>query len=307
MGTDVNTPEGASIIDQVRANIERAHSLSAEGNADALAELRTETETLISGLSGKGSIARKKELRDAMKEVPEPAEPEDVSGEVVQRGYEQYEGVTDLIYLGAERIAEGVRLSLKTSEVAREGAQVLFDIWRRIPNKDGDPDIMGTSQDARDAAAALYRKAGEGFEDSDETRAALARLQRSVQYHRSQVRTDYLRMLDSDSAEAKAERSRFAGILNSKPENVSAAEFVAEHYGTSLKSQREVEAERQAGTLQLEAPLKRVDKVLRETRKAIKAAKPEDFEALDTESKAAKRKELSELLDAVKAMIDATM
>jgi hypothetical protein len=333
------TPEQAT-MEQIGANIERARSLAEAENAEGLAELDKETKALISSLPRGGKTPEGKswagykakagqDFRQAAAAQPKPEPKSKPAAEVSTvdpKDYSVYAGVTELIADGAVKVAEGVKLHLKTSDLAKEVASIGLDMWRRIPNKDGHPDIMGNSDAAKRAMRALYERAGEGFERDYDTEEALKKLQRAVQHQRSDVRAQYLRTLDTDETEQK----RFAALLEAKPEDVSVAKFVADSYGTQLKGhgelQRELyhakkaltggegtaeggeETEEQTEeTTEETSPDTRVRSLVRKLKTDVKKAKPEDFESASDETKEAVRAELEELYAAVKAMITATL
>jgi tetratricopeptide (TPR) repeat protein len=327
-----NNPE--QTIEQVEANIERAKSLAEAENAEGLAALNKETETLISGLPTRGKhgdetfAGLKKRLREEFRaaalvqEKPEPkAKPKAEVDSVDPKDYSIYAGVSELIADGAERVAEGVKLHLKTSDLAKDVAAIMLDMWHRIPNKEGNPDILGASHAAKEAARALYAKAGEGFERDYDTEEALNKLQRAVQHQRSDVRAKYLRSLDTDPEEQK----RYAKALEAKPEDVPVSKFIADLYGTQLKGHGELQRERYRAKAALtagepvpeeieapeetpeETPDVRVRSFVQKMKRDVSKAKPEDFESASEETKDAIRAELEELYAAVKAMITATL
>lgn len=298
MGTDVNAPEGAQVVDQIDANIERTRSLAAAGKADEVKALAKETEALISSLSGKGSIAVKKDKRADMSAAA--ATRAEASTEVVDPGdYSQYEGVSELVSVGAERVAEGVRLHLKASEVAKEIADVGLDMWLRIPNKDGLPDLRGDSHAAKEAMRDLYAKAGEGFERNAANEAALKSLQRAVQHQRGNVRTRYLMELNDDPEE----RKRFATILEASSE-ATPAEAIAKHYGLALNVPELSSGEAPKA---IEPAGEKLRTVTERLRKTISEVKPEDLASAPDDVKEAARKDLEALYERVKAMIAATL
>lgn len=321
---DVTTEDGVKAVEQIDANIDRARALAQEDNPEALEELGQETETLISSLSGKGSINVKKLKREYWRKAVEEgqqAKPE-ASAEVATRDYTSYEGVSELVSMGAEKVAEGVRLHATGNSLAKEIAQIGLDIARRIPNKDGDPDLMIDSAEAKEAMRALYKQAGEAFEHTFENEKSLKSLQRSIQYYRSDARAQYLRSLDGDDADAEAERQHFASLLEGKPADVSVSEFLANHYGASRKGKNEIEAEKwrrenqpgelTAGNAEGETseeadPNEKVKTVVRSFLKDVKRALPDDFEKASDETKAEVRNDLLKIADAVKAMIAATI
>lgn len=313
---DVNTDEGRKVLDQIGANIERARTTT---DAETRETLKNETEALISSLSGKGSIATKKECRDAMAQaLKDAAEHDQASTEVVNADdYNTYEGVAELVTKGAARVAEGVRLQIKASTLAKEIAAIGLDMWRRIPNKEGLPDLKGDSHAAKEAMKALYAKAGESFERNYDTEDALTKLQRAVQYQRSNVRAEYLRSLGDP--ENEDERQRFAKIIEPAGDDpAQVPEIVANHYGMALKGAGEIARERYHAQLagndqdapkEIEAsdPDELVTTTVTRLRKAVTQAKPEAFAGASEETKAKARKELEELYEAVKAMITATL
>jgi hypothetical protein len=320
--------------DQIVANIERATSLAEAENAEGLAELNSETETLISGLPSRGKVPNgsgdtwtklKKKFRDDFraaaqaKPKPEPKSQPAPKAEVATLDYASVAGVVELVDMGAERMAEGVRLHRKTSDVAKEIAAIGLDIWRRIPDKDGNPDIKMTAQASRDAMSKLYSKAGEGFERTYENEKALTALQRSVQYYRTDIRAKYLRDLDNDTPEAEEERKRFAKLLEGKPADVPVSEFLAAHYNTSLKGKAEIEAEkwRQQRAIESgeatpeeepqESPDEKIGSVVKSFMRDANRIGAEDFANASEEAKKKAREDLLKIADAVKAMIAATL
>jgi uncharacterized Zn finger protein (UPF0148 family) len=351
-GNDVTTEtnEHVTTVEQITANVERAGSLAEAENAEGLEELGKETETLISSLPSRGKVelpgrdkavtfaALKKELRDAWrgasqaqpKPEPKPAPKAEV---IPAKDYTAYEGVSELVAMGAERVAEGVRMHIKTSTTAKEIAHVILDMWRRIPNKDGNPDITGASDPAKKASSALYKAAGEalGGEDAYEVEQAVKKLMRAVQTQRTDVRAEYLRSLDEDTEDAAEERKHFAKMLEGKGEDIPVSEFLANSYGVGLKG--EIQKARERYQAQLESgkgngeairtsgggdadqddddeptnPDDEIRAMVRRLRADIRKAKPEAFEAATDEAKSEVRDQLIELQDALKAMITATL
>jgi len=246
---DVNTGQGKAVLEQIDANTERARSLAEAENAEGLAELSEETETLISSLSGKGSVAVKKEKRDAFKAASQgTAKPKGkavaakaAEGEVTKEVQDPYsiEGVRELVDMGAERFAEGVRAHIRMKDIAIDVAKILLDQRLRIPNKDGLPDLKATSHAAKQVSRDMYAKAGDLFKaggdaSEDEVKDAIGKLIKSVQNHMRGVVTDYLLSLDENPEEAKRWE------LVSKSKDQSLAEAVAAVYGYELP--KEIEA-----------------------------------------------------------------
>jgi hypothetical protein len=229
------------ICEEVEANIERARSLAEAENTEALEALSAETETLISQLPTRGKIGgktatkAKKDYRDAFKaaatvqEKPQSKAVEGVATKETQ-DFNTIEGVPELVSLGAEKFADGVRLHVRTHEIANEISKVLLDMRLRMTNKDGLPDLSATSKGAKDAAKALYSEASRlykanGAADEAETERALNSLVRSVQNQMRNVTLPaYLRELPANAEEAK----RYAEIAPAEGENLG--EAIARRY-----------------------------------------------------------------------------
>lgn len=330
----------AATVEQVQANIERAASLVEAENTDGLTELNKETENLISSLPSRGKhgdetfAGMKKRLRGEFRAAavaqpkPEPkakAKP----AEVAVKDYTAYEGVSELVAMGAEKAAEGVRLHIKTSTTAKDIASIILDMWRRIPNKDGFPDITGTSDPAKKASSAMYKAVGEslGGEDAYDVEQAVKKLIRSVQTQRTDVRAEYLRGLDGDDADAQEERKHYAKLLEGKGDDVPVSEYLANVYGVGLKGEIEKARERyqakaleapkgedsesdqddESGEAEPVSPDDEIRAVVRKLRADIRKAKPETFEAASDDAKEEVRSELETLYKAIKDMITATL
>lgn len=236
---DVNTDQGKAVVEQIDANIERAASLVEAANEEGLKELADETETLISSLSGKGSIAVKKAKRDGWKSAAAGIEKavakrEVKEGELTKEIPDPYaiDGMRELVNLGVEKFAEGARLHMKIKDTAVEVAKVILDQRVRIPNKEGLPDLKAQSNAAKTVSRDTYQGAKEDLMKSgvseEEADKAIGKLIKSVQNNMKTVVFDYLASLDSNPEEA----ARWE--LVAKPEEKSLSETVASLYGWEL-------------------------------------------------------------------------
>jgi len=316
---DVNETEGEKATEQIAANVERLKVLAADGNADAVAALKQETEDLIASLSGKGSIAIKTKARahlaEAAKVELEGTKAEVATapkeGTVVAKDYSEFAGVVELRDLGAERVAEGVRLHMKAGDLATEVAKISVDIWLRLPGKDDNPDIMGTGGQAQAVMQDLFAKAGKGFKDNFDTKESLTAFTRAVQYRRTDIRAQVLRSLDDDTAEGAERRELFAGLLAKKPKDVPASQFVADHYGTKLKGAREIARERaEQGTpreIEAVAPDEKLPAVVKAFRSTLSKISVDEVASASEEVREAQRAELNAIYNEVKALIAATL
>lgn len=328
---DVSTEQGVAIVEQVDANIERIKSLAEAENAEGMDELNAETEALISSLSGTGSIKVKKEKRDALSAAA-TVKGKDVervvAAQVVGKEYTAYEGVSELVTLGAEKFAEGVGAHIKTSHLAEDIAKVVLDMRLRLPNKDDVPDLKSDSDQAKKSASDMYAAAGKlymasGSVDEFEAKEAIEKLIRATQNQMREVLPAYLRSLDTDAEEA----ARFTKLTKGAPEGAKVSELVAKHYDLPLKGVRELKREK----YQLEKRLKdegkspeaiaaavsdiepksggaeatpdeRVTATVAKLLADVKKAKPQDFEEASEEAKKAAKDKLDEVAKAVKAM-----
>ena len=207
---DVNSDEGNAVLEQIDANIERAKSLATAGNVEGLKELSEETETLISSLTGTGSVAIRKEKRNAFSAASKVVEQKPAEVTVPQEVQDPYsiEGVRELVDLGAEKFAEGVRLHIRMKDIAVDVAKVILEQRLRIPGKNGLPDLKATSHAAKQVSRDMYAKAGELFKaggnaDEEEVKDAISKLIKGVQNHMRSVINDYLLTLDENPEEAQ--------------------------------------------------------------------------------------------------------
>jgi hypothetical protein len=334
---DVNTDEGRAVVDQIDANVERARSLR---DAEALKNLADETETLISSLSGKGSINAKKlkrdawndaasEAADAIAKAVESAQAQPQGGaqsdEIAERDVMAIEGMADLIAAGAERIAEGVRLHIKASHTAMDLARIGLDMWRRIENKDGLPDIVGDSDQAKKASGMLKSAAADALkraysqDEGYDVNKGLTAFWRSVQDFRSDVRAEYLRSLDGDSEEAEAERQRFAKVLASRKDDVPVSAWIAKHFGVNVKGRTEIKRERfQAKMAALKAgqkyeepkddepqlpAIERGKTVVKTLKRDLTKFTPEDVKGLSAKEREELKPEIEAMFEAAKKLM----
>ncbi|MFE3409440.1 hypothetical protein ACFXMT_14220 [Streptomyces mirabilis] len=331
---DVNTEAGEKAIEEINANIERIGVLIREGaEGEKLTALEEETEGIISALSGKTSIAAKTECRDKLRQTKEEAAKAAPAAEVVQvhtgtiaaKTWDQYEGTTELVNLGAEKVAEGINAHVKVSNLAKEIAAITFDLALRIPNKADRPDILLDSDPAKKGARAIYDKALPLFDDNYDNAKALKSLIRSAQDFRSDVRAEWLRSLDGDGETAAERRAIVAAVLEDKPDDEKASEWVAKAYGTTTTGQGEAKRlayhekkkRLEAGNTSKElesgeseettTPDERITKLTDRLVKDITSGKPEDFENASEETKEAIREKLEKASKALKLMIAATL
>ncbi|MDX2590976.1 hypothetical protein PV343_01380 [Streptomyces sp. WI03-4A] len=302
-GVDETDPTVAT-IEQIHANIERAVSLAEAENTEGLAELNKETEALISGLPSRGktpdgtTFAKfKQESRNAFREAsqakpkPEAAKAVAVKEEApptVQNDYTLTEGVKEIVDNGANLVAEGVRLHVKTAQTARQIAESLLDTRRRIITADGVPDLKSITQASRNASADMYGAAREALAkesgDAEHAKALVGKIQTAVNNQMSDVLVGYVRALDENPDEFN---THFGKIAEAHPE-LSPAEAVFTFYDIPRKSKREIMAERQRAKAdklkELEAKAEEGDEQAAEAAEELKTATVQEKVAGDVQA-----------------------
>jgi hypothetical protein len=195
---DITSDEGKAALETIAANTERIGSLRAEGNTDAAEELSTETDALITSLSGKGSIKAKKERRDALR-AANAVEPPKSAEIVVPADYKDIPDVLSLVEQGREKIREGIAIGLKMADTARVVGEIqLAQRLKIIDPKTGLPDLHADTKTAKDASKATYEPVLAEFGDDETDKiAAYNSLVKGVQNRRSDVLVKFLRDLDS--------------------------------------------------------------------------------------------------------------
>lgn len=311
--------------EEIEANTERVRSLAEAKDAEAIAELVEETDALIGQLPVKERTALRNALAmasEVQEEPPTDAEQSKVIASLETGDWKTVEGAQELVEMGASKIVESVAAHKKFSDFAADLATILYDLWYRMDNKDGLPDLTARSDAAKKAASALYARAGEQLSgDAFEVKQAIDALKRSVQYQRTEVRASFLRALDAPTADL----SRFSKLLEKKPADVPVSKWVADAYGVPLKGKKELDREAWAkkneltsGTTSGEAPAdttrsegpkgtpdERVTKAVSSIMSAFRAANEEDFDAASEETKARERARLEEIKKAINLMLGA--
>jgi len=258
--TTAAKPENDAKVDQITANIERARSLAEAENTEGLAALNKETEELISSLPTRGKAGdsqtwaqAKQAFRNSFREaatLTAKEEPTPTTAVVVveTRDYKEAAGVSELVTLGAEKFADGVRVHLKAADLAKDVARVLLDMRVRMLDKEGRPDILAKSHGAKQASKDMYASAGQMFLANNpeaskfDAKQAVNKLIKSVQNQMPTVRAEYLRELDNDAAEAK----RFEGLAlpAGVAEDAPLSTKVAAAYEVELVSRYELDKAR---------------------------------------------------------------
>lgn len=283
-------------MQQIEANIERARSLAEAENAEGLAELNKETETLVSSLPQRGKnpngdtwagykAAMRQQFREAAQAQPKPDAPKGKAVATkteaapdVTTDYTLTEGIKDIVDAGAAKVREGVQLHVKGAQTAREIATMLLDTRRRIVTKDGLPDLKCTTQAARNASSDMYGAAeavlAEESGDADHAKDLVKKLSQAVRNQMSDVLVGYIRELDTESGKEEFE-THYAKVREAHPE-LTPSEAVFKFYGINPISRRELAAQRAAAKsakiAELEAKAKEGDEEAAEQVEELKTA-----------------------------------
>ncbi|MEU6285339.1 hypothetical protein [Streptomyces sp. NPDC047028] len=270
----------------VNGNLERIRAMVANGGDEsAIAEIVEETEGLLKEIKGKGSVALRKELGDALKVAVQPQLPADEptgdaqesgdapAGELAKPEGEPLEGTVitpemeALITKGAEAALEGISLGVKMREIGKTVFQIMLAM-RKESEYRGLPDLNAGAKPTRDRAKMIYNRVSDALAVDDVDRAdALDELKRSVQNKRSDVLVEYLRGLDVDKEAGLEEVTRYypeaaAAYVKAKEEETednpaSLMEAVYELYASKdielpRKGRTEIERARRAAAKELE-------------------------------------------------------
>lgn len=106
--------------------------------------------------------------------------------DVEAKAFQDDAPVHELIDRGAKLARDYARLQGRATQTARNLALVVLHLRARYRDKDGWPDLCGTSPGYREAVQQLYEKAGIPS-DSE------ASLQSLIRYHVAALRIDYMR------------------------------------------------------------------------------------------------------------------
>jgi hypothetical protein len=224
---DVNTDAGKEAIAQIAANTERIATLRTEGKEESATELAAETDALVSRLSGRGVAGPKASARMGLtnaKKTPLP------SAEVAVRAadtldWHDAEGASDIVYAASATIANGLQITMKMSDLAKDIAREKIRVAARLTHK-GGPDIMSKSQASRDASRDMYEGAFADLPRTFDTTTAIKKLMRSVQDQAKRARNEYIKSLDTDETEA----ALFTEAREAAPEGTSASDAVFAFY-----------------------------------------------------------------------------
>ncbi|MCW7984083.1 hypothetical protein XF35_01740 [Streptomyces platensis subsp. clarensis] len=223
---------------EISAAVQRVKEAAQSGDAKKVAALDETTKALIRELPATERNGKYAQLKKAREAEPVPA------GEIEPTAdYAAVPEVSDLVSQGTQALVDGVNLHLKASVTAREVAKVILAMRVRLPNSAGDPDLLSEAFMTRAAAHDMYTATGKQLSgDAYDVEIAVGKLKRSVQNAMSDVRSEYLRSLDTDKEEAK----RFKAIIKAAGKGVKPSEAVAAHYSLPLKGKNELAREKYA-------------------------------------------------------------
>ncbi|MFE7660564.1 hypothetical protein [Streptomyces celluloflavus] len=222
-----------AIKDTVNANLERIRVMVANGGDESgIAEIVEETEGLLKEIKGKGSVALRNELRDALKvalqpQLPaddEPAgdEPQgdteaegDKGAEVATRDAEDGDDEDDdegdgeplvipadvaaLITEASAHVSSAVNLGVEAQKIAEHVSALQLTMRKKTPHKSGLPDLIAHQKYTRNTAGLVYKEVADQISDDDVERTDILKsLKRAVRNKNSDTLVGYLRGLDAD-------------------------------------------------------------------------------------------------------------
>jgi hypothetical protein len=229
------------VVEQVGALCDRIITLRVEGNTDGAAELGREAETIISeNLKGnrKGFVAARKTCRTGVARALETEPAVEQTSTEVEVAPARPEWMTKLMEMGSDRIRVMAETKVRGGAAV---AELILDMRRRVQDKDGFPDLMGKSHEAKSAASEMYDRVREELANEPELAGAVDKVQTDVRRALKDIRVSYAKRLDDED---NPDRELFAAVK--REEGQSLSEAVAAHYGFRLLTLAELEAERRA-------------------------------------------------------------
>ncbi|MFF1597700.1 hypothetical protein ACFVYV_09410 [Streptomyces mirabilis] len=254
----------AAAVEQAQANIDRAVSLAEAENLEGLAELAKEHEELVSSMPSRGKIptgdmtwaqfkqASRDDFRKASQAQPKPEATKAVTkaakAEAAPADYAKFEGVKDRVNAAIGLITDGVKLHVKTSQTARQAAEMFLDAQRRIITAEGVPDLKCLSPEAIQARKDMYEGArtilAAESGDADHAKALVNKFRTAVQNQMSDVLVGYVRSL-SESESGREEYETFYGEVKAAHPELDPADAVFTYFDIPRMSKRELMAENQ--------------------------------------------------------------
>lgn len=254
--------ENTSKTDEARADVQAVlDALSNCADTSKAEALFQQGEVLLLDLPGSQKASLRMKLKaawaDAKQRAANAATPP-AGTAVAVTSYHDVPEVDDLVKAGAEKLRSGVVGLNKTATLAKEIAHTLLFIKVRIPNKRGLPDLKGTMQITRDAAAEMYASALEGLDKDDpDVQEAHATLRRAVNNRSADVVVEYLRALNQpESAEEFAARFPELAGAEGRPEDAVRALYAGQGIELPEHTRSEQSAIALRRRLELEAKVK---------------------------------------------------
>lgn len=223
---------------EIAEGIQKVKDAARAGDGKKVAALDESVKVLIRELPAAERNGKYAQLKRARETEPVP------EGEIEPTAdYAVIPGVSDLVTQGTQALVDGVNLHMKASDIARQVAKVILGMRVRLMNSAGDPDLLSEAFMTRAAAHDMYTATGQQLSgDAYDVEVAVGKLKRSVQNAMSDVRSEYLRGLDTDRAEAK----RFQRIIRAAGKGTRPSDAVAKHYNLPLKGKNELAREKYA-------------------------------------------------------------
>ncbi|OKI00152.1 hypothetical protein A6A06_23590 [Streptomyces sp. CB02923] len=223
--------------DEIRADIERLSSLTAEGKEDAVKELAEEITKKTNAITGSGAAAVKAKLRADKEKAVKDAQaakktaakkPSTEVANLATKDFMKAEGVPELIKVSADLVKD---IAANEFNGAYRLSEHLLGMRLAIVDEDGDPNLKGNAQQSRSAAEKMWNSVldelppkGEN-EDADVIRDSIGQVKKQQRNAMQDVLVNYVRWLDTETpkdeeeaAKLAKERGRFKNALEMFPE-----------------------------------------------------------------------------------------
>ncbi|MFB7675607.1 hypothetical protein ACFC26_29785 [Kitasatospora purpeofusca] len=218
-------------VAEVRDAIDRIPSVVAEGNEEALTNLRAEAVALIGQLRGEGVAAEKAKLRNdfdkAVDKAQKAADKAKKESEKAARSvvvtketpdYTKIPGLVEARQKTAKNVFEGIKAQSKISDLALTIATEMLEQRVQVQDKHGDPDwdakTKQNKQLTADTLADVLAEVQASGMDPDEAADLLRALDQSITNNRRNAAVLYVRSLDERPEEA----ARWARALAANPD-----------------------------------------------------------------------------------------
>ncbi|KAF4408642.1 hypothetical protein [Streptomyces lycii] len=291
----------AEIRDEIASNIEQLREMCDQHLRDTLAQ---QTGDLIEKLP----VSERKLLKIKVRHAVE-GKAWGGAEKLEAIDYAAVPGVMNLVQRGTKLVTSSVGAYIKAADLAKDLAAVLLDIRKCVRNKQGLPDLMGTTMEYRAASHAIYTAAGKQIakntSDAKAVSEAVDKLARAVRRQMSAQTVEYIKGLNRRKAEF---RKAFPAAAEQYP-HLTPAEAVY-----ALYEAKGIRLPKMGGSQRAILKWRGENNQLTGTADQVRAAvmsmsslTPDAVRELPDDEKRAVRRELDDTLERIKALIQATL